>query len=180
VLLPSRFGYILSGNRSGISVNVAAVNLLNLEMPGPLPETEIKRFWDLETIGIKGHKDKWRNTRDSAVLQASHVSFRIDDSRSVVSVTRKENVKLQSNRENTENRIKSLEFRLKKNANLRRIYHTHMLDYIQSGQVEVVDAGEEHGDLFNLPIVWCPKVHEETPNDESCSTHPHMRKEHLP
>jgi hypothetical protein len=55
VLLPSKFGWILSGNRCGIWVNVAAVNLLNLEGPCPLPETEIKRFLDLETIGIKTH-----------------------------------------------------------------------------------------------------------------------------
>jgi hypothetical protein len=47
VLLPSRLGWILSVNRSGISVNVAAFNLLKIERPGPLPETEIKRFWDL-------------------------------------------------------------------------------------------------------------------------------------
>jgi hypothetical protein len=44
VLLPSMLVWIISGNRSGISVNVAAVNLLNLEGPGPLPETEIKRL----------------------------------------------------------------------------------------------------------------------------------------
>jgi hypothetical protein len=50
VLLPSKLGWVLSGNRSGISVNVAAVNFLHLEGPGPLPETEIKRFWELETV----------------------------------------------------------------------------------------------------------------------------------
>ena len=36
VLLPSRLGWVLSGNRSGISVNVATVNLLHLEGPSPL------------------------------------------------------------------------------------------------------------------------------------------------
>jgi hypothetical protein len=34
VLLPSKLGLILNGNRSGMSVNVAAVNLLNVERPG--------------------------------------------------------------------------------------------------------------------------------------------------
>ena len=48
VLLPSNLGWILSGNRSGISANVAAVNFLHLQSPGPLPETEIKRFWDIK------------------------------------------------------------------------------------------------------------------------------------
>jgi hypothetical protein len=58
VLLHSRFGCILSGNRSVISVNVAAVNLLNSERPGPLPGTEIKRGWEVETIGVKANQDK--------------------------------------------------------------------------------------------------------------------------
>jgi len=151
VLLPSSLGWILSGNRSGISLNVAAVNLLNLERPGPLPEREIKRFWDLETIGIKAHQDKWRNTKDSAVLHAFHDTFRMEDNRRVVSLPRKENVNLPSNLENAENRFKSLEARLRKNEKLRHIYYTHMLRYIQRGQVEVVDPGEEHGDLFYLP-----------------------------
>jgi len=44
VLLPPKLGWILSGNRSGVSTNVAAVNLLPLENPGPLSETEIKQF----------------------------------------------------------------------------------------------------------------------------------------
>jgi hypothetical protein len=75
----------------------------------------------------------------------------MEDSRSVVTLTRKENVKLPSNRENADNRFKSLESRLRKNAKLSHIYYTHMLDYIQRGQVEVVDPGKEHGDLFYLP-----------------------------
>ena len=70
VLLPSNMGWILSGNPSGISANVAAVSFLHLQSPGPLPETEKKRFWDLETIGITSYQDKGWNTKDSAVLQA--------------------------------------------------------------------------------------------------------------
>jgi hypothetical protein len=121
VLLPSRFGWILSGNRSGISVNVAAVNFLRTEGPGPLTETEIKRFWDLETIGITAHQDKLWDTKDSAVLQDFHNSFRIENGRRVVSLPKKENVTLPSNRQNAENRFNLLEKRLSKNADLRRI-----------------------------------------------------------
>jgi hypothetical protein len=75
----------------------------------------------------------------------------MEDSRRFVSLPRKENVNLPSNRENAENRFRSLEARLRKNANLRHIYHTHMLDCIQRVQVEVVDPDEENGDLFYLP-----------------------------
>ena len=36
-ILPSRLGWVLSGNQYGISVNVAEVNLLQVEGPGSLP-----------------------------------------------------------------------------------------------------------------------------------------------
>ena len=151
VLLPSKLGWILSGNRSGVSTNVAAVNLLPLESPVPLPETEIKRFWDLETIGITPHQDKLWDTKDSAILQAFHDSFRIEENRRVVSLPKKGDVPLPNNRQNAETRFKSLETRLKKNADLHHVYHTHMLDYIQRGQVEVVGPGKEQEGTFYLP-----------------------------
>ena len=121
MLLPSNPGWILSGNRSGILENVAAVNFLHLENTGPLPETEIKWFWDLETIGITAHQDKEWDTRDSNVLQAFQDSFRTDDSRRVVSLPKKENVTLPTNRHHAENRFKSRETRLRKNVNLRHV-----------------------------------------------------------
>ena len=80
MLLPSRLGWVLSGIRSGISVNVAAVNFLHLQVPGPLPETELKGLWDLETIGITAHHDEFWDAKDLAVLQAFHYSLRIQNS----------------------------------------------------------------------------------------------------
>ena len=150
VLLPSRLEWILSGNRSGVSVNAAAVNLLHSEVPGPLPEEEIKRFWDLETIGITAHQDRTQDAKDSAILQAFHDSFRIEDNRRVVSLPKKEITTLPSNKQNAENRFRSLEERLRKNTNLRHIYYAHMLDYIQRGQVEPIGPSEEQ-DTFYLP-----------------------------
>jgi hypothetical protein len=151
VLLPSNLGWILSGNRSGICANVAAVNFLHLQRPGPLPETEIKRFWDLETIGITSHQDKGWNTKDSTVLQAFHDSFKTEDSRRVVSLPKMENVTLPTNRQNMENSFRLLETRLRKNAKLRHVYYTHMLDYMQRGQVEVVNPDVKQEETFYLP-----------------------------
>ena len=151
VLLPSNLGWILSGNWSGISANVAAVNFLYLRSPGPLPETEIKRFCDLETIGITSHQDKGWNTKDSAVFQAFHDSLKTEDSRRVVSLPKQENITLTTNRQNSKNRFSSLETRLRKNAILRHVYYTLMLDYMQRGQVEVVDPEEKQEGTFYLP-----------------------------
>jgi hypothetical protein len=53
VLLPSKLLWILSGNRSGISVIVASVNLFHIDGPCPISETEIKRFWDLELLELQ-------------------------------------------------------------------------------------------------------------------------------
>jgi len=133
LLQPSNLGWILSGNRSGISAN-----FLHQENPGPLQETAIKWFWDLETIGITAHQDKGWDTKYSTFLQAFHDSFRTEDSRRVVSLPKKENITLPTNRQNAENRFRSLETRLKKNANIRYVYYTHML-YMQRGQVEVLE-----------------------------------------
>ena len=72
-------------------------------------------------------------------FQVFHDSFRMGDSRRVVSLPRKQIVTLPSNRQNAENRCKSLEARIKKNANLRYVYYTHMLGYTQRLQVEIVD-----------------------------------------
>jgi hypothetical protein len=47
--------------------------------------------------------------------------------------------------------FKSLETKLRKAADLCHVYYTHMLDYTQRGQVEVVEPGEEQGGTFYLP-----------------------------
>jgi hypothetical protein len=125
-LLPSRLGWVLSSNRTGISVKVAAVNLLHIQGLGPLPETEIKRFWDLDNIGIKARQEESWNTKDSAVLQAFHDSFRIEDIRRVVSLPKKENVTLPNNRQNAEKRFASLEVRLRKKCEpASHLLHSH-------------------------------------------------------
>jgi len=97
VQLPSNLRWILSGSRSGNTANVAAVNFLHLENSGPLPETEIKKFWNLETIGITAHQDREWNSKDSNVLRDFHDSFGKEGGRKVVSLPKKENVTLPTN-----------------------------------------------------------------------------------
>jgi len=139
VLLPSNLGWFLSGNRSGISANGAAVNFLHLKNPGPLPQTEKKQFWNLETIGITAHEDREWNYN---VLRDIHDSFITEVGWRVVSLPKKENVTLPTNQQNAEKRFRSLATKLKGNSNLRHVYYTLMWDYVQRGQVEVVDTEE--------------------------------------
>jgi len=118
VLLPSNLGWILSGNRSGISANWAAVNLIQAGNAGLLPDPEIKRLWELETIGITPHQSRELNSKDSDVLRDFHDFFRTEGNRRVVSLPKKANVYLPNNRQNAAYRFKSLVNKLSKNAQL--------------------------------------------------------------
>jgi hypothetical protein len=57
VLIPSIFGWVLSGNRSGARVNSTTVNFVHSDRPYLPPDDELRRFWDLETIGITAGTD---------------------------------------------------------------------------------------------------------------------------
>ena len=58
VLIPSIFGWILSGNLSGAHVNSIMVNLFFSDQPYLPPDDESRRFWVLETIGITAGPDR--------------------------------------------------------------------------------------------------------------------------
>jgi len=89
VLLLSHLGWIMSGRRAGISTNAIAVHFLHAENRSLWSDAEVKRFWELETIGITAHQDRrW----DSSIIQAFHDSFRTEANRRVVSLPRKRNV----------------------------------------------------------------------------------------
>ena len=98
VLLPSKFGWILTGNRTGISTNVIAVHLLHSESHGSLPDVEVKRFWVLEAIGITAHQERGWDSKDSSILKAFHDSFRTEAKRRVVYLPEKKEVTIPTNR----------------------------------------------------------------------------------
>jgi len=90
------------------------------------------------------------NTRGTA-LQEFHASYSLEDQRRVVSLPRKGNTPLPSNRLNAERQFRRLEQRLERNAALRYMYHDHILDYIKKGQVEIAPFEEGTADKFYLP-----------------------------
>jgi hypothetical protein len=151
VLLPSHLGWIMSGRRAGISTNVIAVHFLQAENQGLWPDAEVKRFWELETIGITAHQDRRWDSKDSSILRAFHASFRTEANRRVVSLPRKRDITIPTNRKNALARFRSQEARLRKNTDLHNVYHTHMLDYIKQGQVEKVEPEQDREGTFYLP-----------------------------
>jgi len=65
VLLPTKFSCILTGNRKGITANQMMVNHITLEHS----DDELRRFWDLETLGITPSQEKSLTTDVSRILQ---------------------------------------------------------------------------------------------------------------
>jgi hypothetical protein len=85
VLLPTKFGWILTGNRTGITANQMTVNHVILEHS----DNDLRKFWDLETIGIMPNQEQPLTMGDSQILQEFRDSFRIEDGRRVVSLPKK-------------------------------------------------------------------------------------------
>jgi hypothetical protein len=89
LLLASKFGWIMNGRWADISTNVIAVHCLHAENQILWADVEVKRFRELETIGITAHQDRGWDSKDSSILRAFHDSFRTETNRRVVSLPKK-------------------------------------------------------------------------------------------
>jgi len=103
------------------------VNYVNLDQSSFTSDEVVRRFWDLQTLGISDKQDKSMNARNTTLLQEFHASFSFEDQRRVVSLPRKGNITLPSNQHNAERLFHRLEQRLEGNFSLRQVYHDHML-----------------------------------------------------
>jgi hypothetical protein len=151
VLIPSNLGWILSGNRSGITVSTVVVNYIESQHEVPHSDDASRRLWDLDVIGITPDQDRSLSVKDSAVLQQFHDSHRIKDKRRVVSLTRKEHITLPTNRQNAERRFRTLQKRLEKDKGLQEVYYSQMLDYIRKGHVEIAEPVQDSNESYYLP-----------------------------
>ena len=79
------------------------------------------------------------------------MSFRVEDQRRVVSLPRKQDTALPSNRINAEKRL-NLTKRLENNEVLKHIYYDQMLNYNTRGQVEAAPAEDSTSTVFYLPL----------------------------
>jgi hypothetical protein len=150
VLIPSIFGWILSGNRSGARVNTTTVNFVLSDRPNMPPDDELRRCWDLEAIGITAGPDRAMSAKDSALLGEFHASFRMQGQRRVVSLPKKQGIILSNNRMNAERRLGHLRMRLDNKKDVREIYYAQMADYIAKRQVEEAPL-EDSTTVFYLP-----------------------------
>jgi hypothetical protein len=148
VLLPSTLGWILSGNRSGVSVHHVAINNIELCQDVDLLDTQIRRFWSLEIMGITD-TDTAPHSKDAATLCSFSDSFHIDDGRAVVSVPKKEHV-VPADKTNALRRFRSLTKRFNFDPDFKTMYENKM-DYILQHQVKVAPPTSSATPTFYLP-----------------------------
>jgi len=150
LLLPSIFGWVLIGNRSGVSVNHVAINNIELCQDVDLRDGQFRRFWILEAMGITDTDTVPPSVKDTAMLSSFSDSFRKEDGRAVVSLPKKEHAILNDNNTNAHRRFKSLTKRFDSTTYFRTMYENKMLDYILQHQVEVAPHGPTAAPMFYL------------------------------
>jgi len=151
VLVPTEFGWILSGNRFGTHVHLAVVNFINVYQTFTPSDDDLRHVWDLETIRISDNHDRYLSVKDSKLLEEFWASFREEDQRRVVSLPKKQGIDLPSNRLNAEKRLDNLTRRLDNNEALRQVCHDQMLNFVTREQVEPAPAEDSTSIEFYLP-----------------------------
>jgi hypothetical protein len=146
-LLPSIFGWILSGNRTGVTVNQVSINKVETQQNFDSFDREVRHFWNLEAIGITNTEIKSRplNCKDESIMQEFSDSFRNENGRIVVSLPKKEDMILPTNRANAERRFELLQRKMARKQDFRQIYCSKMMDYVLQQQVEIAPPKENAG-----------------------------------
>ncbi|GFU19650.1 integrase catalytic domain-containing protein [Nephila pilipes] len=154
-LVPSSFGWILSGSRSHATVSFnPTVHSINVDTFTHELDNMVRNFWNLESIGIQPIQEKLRlSTRNAELLTNFHQSFKIIDGRRVVHLPWKPEVKLTSSNYDTAiHRFNSWTRRIHANTELNQKYAKQMQDYINKKQVEaVLKDTQNEVRLFYLP-----------------------------
>ena len=160
VALDSKFGWVLSGsfgskeNTSDTDVHFAnlAHTLFTLTTVTDVSDTELKQFWDLESIGIVPKEDM---THDCETLREfeQKIRFDSDENRYVVQLPWKSNAdQLCDNYRSTAVRYGKLKYKLDQDANLKKRYENAMCEMENLNFIERVDVQETtENRVFYLP-----------------------------
>jgi hypothetical protein len=131
----------------GITANEIMVNHITLEHL----DNDLRKFWDLDTIGIAPNQQQPMTAGDSEILQEFHNSYRRERGRRVVRLPKKNRCDLSQNRDTAERRFRTLQKRLQQDDVLRTIYEEQMLDHVVKQQVELPPTTENSTGVFYLP-----------------------------
>ena len=165
----SCFGWVVSGAAADVQCNssLVACRLLCL---GDLSHNEVRKFWELEGIGISFKEGETDD--DDVVLQQFESSVRFVDGRYEVALPWKGDVcpeQLQDNRSGAESRLGSLSRKLARDESLSRLYNDALGDMEGKGIVEEVPA--EEVDSQN-PTYYMPHLPVVRPGSETTKVRP--------
>ena len=103
-------------------------NYVHTDRPYFPTDNEIRSFWDLQAIGITTGPERTTSAKASALLEAVHASFHIQDRRRLVSLPKKQGVALPVNKMKAGRRLSTLRGRLTNNDALKEIYYAQMAE----------------------------------------------------
>ena len=114
-------------------------------------DDDLRRFCELESIGITYSQEKALTTEDSQILQEFRGSYRVEDGGRIVRLPKTNICHLSTNRDTAESRFRILQKRLQQDEALRTICEEQMLDHVVKQQVELVLTKEKSTAVFYLP-----------------------------
>ncbi|XP_035204601.1 uncharacterized protein LOC118179538, partial [Stegodyphus dumicola] len=92
VMVPSVFGWVLSGTRTHTTIaEKTSVHQVCVQVKTDCLNDQVRRFWELDSIGIQdAQKRKRMTTRDEEeILSEFHKTYNTEDNRRIVSLPRK-------------------------------------------------------------------------------------------
>jgi hypothetical protein len=117
-----------------------------------LRDSQIRRFWSLEAMGITDTDTAPLPIKNTETFQSFSDSLRIENGRAVVSLPKKENVIPADNQTKARRRLQSLRKRFDTNPDFKTMYENKVLDYILQQQFEVATTGPSEAPKFYLPL----------------------------
>ncbi|GBM85088.1 hypothetical protein AVEN_248819-1 [Araneus ventricosus] len=135
VLMPSVFGWILSGSRSMTNIKFdktsAIHNICTDKVTLQKEDEDVRTFWDLETLGIEASQEKeMSSTLNREILKQFRDSSKVMDGRHVVKLPWKKPTTLSSDIYGVALRRLKCAQKKFKNTDFQNIYTELMQDYI--------------------------------------------------
>src|SRR5690606_5889550 len=146
VAIETVFGWTITGcfgNQASVSDHVRFFNVNTSSI-----SQEIRKFWELDALGIVDEATPKQGAIDPAMFQSTHVK-RLKERRYEVSLPWKDNLKPQNNFEIASIRLKSLTKRLSQNEELCYEYHNIIRVYLANGFIE--EAEPLLANLYVMP-----------------------------
>jgi EAL domain-containing protein (putative c-di-GMP-specific phosphodiesterase class I) len=113
-------------------------------------DNDLRRFWDLENIGIISSQEGSPTTEESQVVHEFSELYLLEDGRRIVSLPKKKICELFPNRSTAEIRFRTLQKRLQQDDALRLIKDGQMY-HVMKQQVEHAPTAEKSTGVFYLP-----------------------------